>query len=489
MIKNDLEKLEYPKIIENLRGFCHTYLGKQKALALFPSSQKEVVKNSLAETEEATILLKRNSAPPFSEIADNTISLKLLQSNGVLSISSILELTHIFKLSEELKRYFTVEYILPNDFPILAPYFSELYTNAGILEKIKQTITEEKQISDKASSTLQKIRKNQRNLEQEIKTKLNQMIHSSTFSKYIQESVITIRNDRYVIPVKEEYRSQVKGFVHDISSSGSTIFIEPIAIFDRNNELNHLKIEENIEIEKILQELTNLLVPYENELKQDIEIIGILDFIFAKAMYSHSIGANIPHISEKKEFELIQAIHPLLNPEKAVPITLSLGKDFDTLVITGPNTGGKTVTLKTVGLLILMACSGLAIPAKENSTIYVFDHIYADIGDEQSIYDSLSTFSSHMVHLVSILEQASKNSLILVDELGSGTDPIEGAALAISILEEFQRKTCLTMATTHYAELKKYAMQKSRFQNASVEFDLATLSPTYHLLIGIPRKK
>ena len=271
---------------------------------------------------------------------------------------------------------------------------------------------------------MQKIRKKIRNLEQDIRSKLNSMIHSSSFSKYIQENVVTIRNDRFVIPIKEEYRNQIKGFIHDISNAGSTLFIEPISIFELNNEINQLKIEEEIEIEKILQNLTSLFYPYIEELKVDFNIIGNLDFIFAKAKYSKSISGITPIINTQKEINLINARHPLIDKDKVVPISVELGKNYSTLLITGPNTGGKTVTLKTVGLLSCMACSGLNIPADEKSSIYVFENIFADIGDDQSIADSLSTFSSHMKNIVEITQKTSSNSLILVDELGSGTDPI-----------------------------------------------------------------
>ena len=335
---------------------------------------------------------------------------------------------------------------------------------------------------------MQSIRKKQKNIEQDIRQKLNNMIHSSNYSKYIQESVITIRNERYVIPVKEEYRSQIKGFVHDISSSGSTVFIEPIAIFEMNNQISNLKIEENIEIERIIKELSSLFYPYSLEIEKDIQYLKKLDFIFAKARYSKEIKGNQPIINANKQIILEQARHPLIDYKKAVPVSLTLGKDYQMLLITGPNTGGKTVTLKTVGLLTCMACSGLHIPAKETSSIGVFKKIFADIGDDQSITASLSTFSAHMKNIVDIVENSDDNTLVLVDELGSGTDPVEGQALAISVLESLKEKGVLAIATTHYQELKKYAMVTEGFQNASVEFDVETLTPTYHLLVGIPGK-
>ena len=488
MNANYLNKLEYFKILETLSTFATTYIGKNMCLNLLPSNQKDDVKNRLLETDEAVKVLYRSSTPPLSEIADNTINLKTLESFGTLSLKSLLDITDILKIADSLKKYFYTDYIVPEDFEILNSIFSLLYSNSSIIKKIDTCILDENTLNDNASSNLLSIRKKQRNLEQDIKSKLTNFLHSSSYSKYIQENVVTIRNDRYVIPIKEEYRSQVKGFIHDVSSSGSTIFIEPISVFELNNELANLKIEENFEIEKILQDLSKLFYPYIEELKLDIECIGKLDFIFAKAKYSKFINAITPIINEEKKIVLENAKHPLLDPKKAVPCSLTLGKDFNTLVITGPNTGGKTVTLKTIGLLTCMACSGLNIPASQNSSIYVFDNVFADIGDDQSISNSLSTFSSHMVNIVDIINTSTSNSLILVDELGSGTDPLEGANLAISILEYFYSKNCITIATTHYQELKKYALVNTGFENASVDFDINTLSPTYKLLIGVPGK-
>lgn len=405
-----------------------------------------------------------------------------------MSAKSLLNLAYIFKLSQELKDYFNKDFLDLSEYPILANLFSELYANKSVTDKILACILDENTIDDKASKTLQSIRKKQKKLEQDIRTKLTDILHSSTYSKYIQENVVTIRNNRFVIPVKEEYRSQIKGLIHDVSNAGSTVFIEPISVFEMNNELNSLKKEEELEIERILQELTELFYPYVKELKLDVDIIGRLDFIFAKAKFSKSIQATIPLINSKKEIHLKNARHPFISKDKVVPISLNLGDDFSVLVITGPNTGGKTVTLKTVGLLTCMACSGLAIPCDENSSIYVFDAIFADIGDDQSISDSLSTFSSHMLNIVEITKYATENSLILVDELGSGTDPLEGSNLAISILDHFKTIGSLTIATTHYQELKQYALVTDGFENASVEFDVSTLSPTYKLLVGIPGK-
>lgn len=487
-IENTLNKLEFNQIKNILSNYCHTYLGKKLVSQLEPSFSKEEVSQKLAQTEEAIRLLYQNSVPYISEIADITISLKMLEQSSVLSLKSILEIANILKLAQNLKDYFQKDYIDESNYPILSRLFSCLYTNKNITDRIFACVIDENTLDDNASSTLQSIRKKQRRLEQDIRSRLNEMIHSSKYAKYVQENVVTIRNDRFVIPIKEEYRSQIKGFVHDVSNAGSTLFIEPISVFEMNNEINQLKLEEEIEIEKILQELSNLFVPYVAELKLDCEIIGFLDFIFAKATYAKNLDACIPILNDKKEIHLKNARHPLLDSNKVVPITLSLGDNFSTLLITGPNTGGKTVTLKTVGLLTCMACSGLAIPADEKSSIFVFDHIFADIGDDQSISDSLSTFSSHLLNIINIVKIATNNSLILVDELGSGTDPVEGANLAISILEYFHQKGALTIATTHYPELKKYALLHDDFENASVSFDLATLSPTYQLLVGIPGK-
>lgn len=484
----NLKKLEFNKILDILSTYCVTYMGKNLAIQLLPSNLNETVQNLLKETEEAVNLIYRNSTPSFYEIQNIDIELKHLESNNTLSCNSLLNLKNIFKLAHELKAYFSKDFLDVSEYPILSSLFNNLYSNKDIIDKITSCILDENTIDDKASNNLHIIRKKQRKLEQDIRDHLNQILHSSNYSKYIQESLITIRNDRFVIPVKEEYRSQIKGFIHDISNAGSTVFIEPIAIFEMNNELNRLKIDEEIEIEKILNTLTSLFIPYIEELKLDIKLIGRLDFIFAKAKYSKNIKGITPTINTNKEINLVNARHPLIDSSKVVPISIKLGNSFSTLVITGPNTGGKTVTLKTVGLLCAMACSGLNIPTSENSSIYVFDHFFADIGDDQSISDSLSTFSSHITNIVEIIKSSTSNSLILLDELGSGTDPIEGANLAISILDYFKNLGLLTIATTHYQELKQYALVTEGFENASVEFDINNLAPTYKLLVGIPGK-
>ncbi len=484
----NLEKLEFNKILEILSNYCITSIGKNLALNTLPSNSIKKVKFLLEETFEAVNLIYRNSSPSFYNIKNIDIELKLLESGQALSCSSLINLKNIFALSYELKDYFSKDFLDSSEYEALSPLFNMLYTNKGILDKISECIIDENTIDDKASLQLQQIRRKQRKIEQDIREQLNHIIHSSNYSSYIQENIITIRNNRFVIPVKEEFRSKINGFIHDISNAGSTYFIEPLSVFKMNNELNSLKKEEEIEIEKILQQLSSLFVPYIDELKKDIDLIGKLDFIFAKAKYSRDIKGITPQINENKIINLINARHPLIDSKIAVPISINLGEDFSTLVITGPNTGGKTVSLKTVGLLCTMACCGLNIPADEHSSIYVFDNIFADIGDDQSINNSLSTFSSHMMNIVSIIQSATSNSLILFDELGSGTDPVEGANLAISILDFFQNLGTLTIATTHYQELKQYALITTGFKNASVEFDVKTLTPTYKLLVGIPGK-
>lgn len=418
------EKLEYHEILNKLASFCHTYIGKDLALSLLPSSNKSIVEATLSETMEAVSLIQRKSAPPISEIDDIGFYIKSLESSSAVSAKALLSICNILEMSLELINYFS-DFKESEEYTELSNYFSHLYSNLEIVDKIKKSILDENTIADNASNILSNIRRKERKLEQDIKSKLTNLLHSSTYSKYIQENVVTLRNNRFVIPVKQEYRSNIKGFVHDISQSGSTAFIEPIAVFDLNNELNNLKIEENAEIEKILFNLSSILFAYTEEIKQNVEIIGKLDFIFAKAKYSNSINAITPIINNEKFVNLISARHPLIDEKKVVPTTINIGKDFNLLIITGPNTGGKTVCLKTLGLLELMACSGLNIPANEGSSIYIFDNIFADIGDDQSISDSLSTFSSHMLNISKILDTATSESLVLVDELGSGTDPIE----------------------------------------------------------------
>jgi len=489
MNENYLNKLEYNKILELLAKHSVTYIGKELCLNLLPIYKESKVTKLLKETSEACNLIVRKGNLPIIPISNVDLYIKNIESSYSLNTKGLLDIAKILKLSRELKEYFYKdEDFALDDFSILDTYFSSLYTNIKIEENILTSILDEDNIADNASPTLSSLRRNRRKLESEIKETLNKTIHSSTYSKYIMEALVTIRNDRYVIPVKEEFRGNIKGFIHDVSSSGSTIFVEPMSVFELNNKINNLKIEESIEIEKILEKLSNLLFPICNELKNNIRLIGALDFIFAKAKFSKEINAICPNINKDKYIYLEKARHPLINKDIVVPIDIEIGKTYTSLIITGPNTGGKTVSIKTVGLLTLMACSGLHIPAAQNSSIYVFDNVFADIGDEQSIQESLSTFSAHMLNTIEILNNITSNSLVLLDELGSGTDPVEGASLATAILEHLNKSECLTIATTHYQEIKNYALVTEGFENASSEFDIENLRPTYKLLIGIPGK-
>lgn len=483
-----LEKLEYYKVLEILTSHTTTYSGKALALSLLPCKNKSDALYSLQETTEAITLLYRKSNPPLFDIPNIEEHLKILSSSGVLSCQYLLDLANILKLSRNLKEYSLSDDVDTSSLYAINKYFNTLYSNKSLESQIFACIVDENTIDDNASTELKNIRKNQKKLTGDIKDKLNSFVHSSTYSKYLQDNIITIRSDRYVIPVKQEYRSMVKGFIHDISSTGSTVFIEPMSVFELNNSLNQLRLEENIEIEKILQKLSGLFFELVHELEANINLISKIDLIFAKAKFALATNSTLPEICENKFVNLIKARHPLIDKNTVVPIDINIGKDFQTLIITGPNTGGKTVTLKTVGLLALMAMSGLYIPANEHSSIYMFDNVFADIGDEQSITESLSTFSSHIKNIIEILEKSTPNSLVLLDELGSGTDPIQGAALGISILEYLHSKNVLTLATTHYTEIKNYALVTAGFENASSEFNIESLSPTYKIIIGVPGK-
>lgn len=477
-----LEKLEFTKIKNILSSYAETDTGKKMCLNLQPSNNKEKVQKALDETTEAVALIYRKGNLPLESIGDISNYILNLKNQNFLSAKALLELATLLKTSKTLKNYYFEKELNQTD--SLTNYFDHLYTNPNIEEKIFSAIIDENTFDDRASNTLYKIRQQMRNTKKEIKNKLQSLLNS----KYLQEPIVTIRQDRFVVPVKSEYQTELKGFIHDTSSTGSTVFIEPISVFDLNNQLSELKNQESIEIEKILQILSSLFFDITNELENNFNLITILDFIFAKAKYSKELDCNCPKINDDKIIYLKNAKHPLLDQSIAVPITLEIGKTFSSLLITGPNTGGKTVTLKTVGLLITMTQCGMHIPASSESSIYLFDNIFADIGDEQSILESLSTFSSHMTHIINILNEATSNSLVLVDELGSGTDPIEGASLALSILEYLKEHNITVLATTHYHELKEYALLTDGVENASCEFDLETLSPTYRLLIGVPGK-
>ena len=489
MQNKNLNRLEFNKILDELDSHCNTYIGKSKVFDIKPFKNKDDVERALSETSLALQLIYRKGNPPIEEFNNIDIYIKNLYSNNFLSAKALLDVATVLKMSRTLKDYFFEDETFDlSSFSILSDYFSGLYSNLNVENKIFDSIIDENNIADNASKVLSVLRRNRKKLEQDVKDKLSNFIHSSAYSKYIMDSIITIRNDRFVIPVKEEAKDKINGSILDISASGSTVYIEPSAIYELNNKINNIKTEENIEIEKILRNLSILLFPLADNLSNDVEIIGSLDFIFAKAKYSKKINGVQPIINDTKYINLISARHPLIDPEKVVPIDIHIGDDYTSLLITGPNTGGKTATLKTTGLLSIMALCGMHIPAKEGSSIYVFDNVFADIGDEQSIQESLSTFSSHMITIIDILHQATSNSLILLDELGSGTDPVEGASLATSILEDFHNKGALTLATTHYPELKNYALVTEGFENASSDFDVEHLKPTYKLLIGVPGK-
>ena len=480
------EKLELNKIIDIAEKYCVTEVGKAKIKSLKPSFNSLVVSHLLSETSQTINLINESGFMPISQIDDFEHISKTLASNLSLSCSALLSVGHILKTSRELKKYFTDRQDI-SKYDNIENYFNNLYTNQTLEDRIFRSILDENTISDDASSELKSIRRKKQAIESSIKETLNKMIHSS-YSKYVMDALVTIRNDRYVIPVKIEYKDNVKGFIHDTSYSGSTVFIEPMSIFDMNNKVQDLQIEENIEIERVLKDLTDSIYPVRQNIEQTVESIGDLDMLSAKAKFSLDFNCTEPIINHEKIIDLKQARHPLIDKTQVVPVSIEIGKNYTSLIITGPNTGGKTVCLKTTGLLCLMAYIGLHIPVNDGSSICVFDRVFADIGDEQSIQESLSTFSSHMLNIVDIYNHATENSLILVDELGSGTDPVEGANLAISILEYFHNLGAITLATTHYPEIKNYALITDGFENASSEFDIENLKPTYKLLVGIPGK-
>ncbi len=484
-----LKVLEYNKIVELLLDNTESELGKNKVREIKPSTDIEEIKRMQNETDEAYTLLIKRGTPPLYGIHSIAPEVRRAEMGGALSPGGLLKIADSLRVSRGLKNYIreTKEDKVA-DFPIIEGLVEDLRAFKYIEEEIDNAIVSENEISDNASSTLRNIRRQIISKNDAIKSKLNSIIGSQTSKKYLQDSLVTIREGRYVIPVKSENRGNVPGLVHDMSSSGATLFIEPMAVVQLNNELRELELKEREEIERILRELSNLVAEEAEGIANNQSILQKLDFIFAKGKMALNMKATKPILNENGYINIKKARHPLLNVAKVVPIDITLGKDYNSLIITGPNTGGKTVTLKTVGLLTLMAQSGLHIPSDFNSEIAVFDQVFADIGDEQSIEQSLSTFSSHMVNIVDILEKVEYNSLILFDELGAGTDPTEGAALAMSILDNLLKLNVRTIATTHYSQLKIYALTTNGVKNASVEFDVETLSPTYKLLIGVPGK-
>lgn len=484
-MKTLIKTLEFDKIINKLTDCSATILGRELCSKIEPSFRLNVITNLLNQTNEAVSLILRYGTPAFSSVHDIRNTIKRAKINSMLNMEELLNVADTLRGSRLLKKYFEQS---EEDFPILSEYFNALYTNLNLENEIYRCIDSSEHISDHASSELAKIRTQIKNQEIIIKEKLNSIVRGNTYSKYLQENIVTFRNGRYVIPVKQEYRSNVPGLIHDSSSTGSTVFIEPMAVVEANNKIHELYLLEKVEIEKILLLLSEKVHVVYEELTFLMNNIAKLDFFFAKAKFSIEINGFMPKLNTNKYINLKKAKHPLIDSAKVVPIDVYIGKEFSTLIITGPNTGGKTVTLKTIGLLTLMTYSGLFIPCLESSEIAVFDNIFADIGDEQSIEQNLSTFSSHMVNIISITKNITSNSLVLLDELGSGTDPVEGSALAISILEYLHSKGTCTVASTHYSELKTYALSTEGVKNASCEFDVETLAPTYRLTIGLPGK-
>jgi DNA mismatch repair protein MutS2 len=477
--------LELPRVLALLAQGAVSSEAKEQALSLQPSNDVEEVRRRLSETSAARRMMDSKGAPSFREVRPIASALHRAERDGILNTRELLDIAGVLRASRVVKAYGSGE---RSDATCIDFLFHSLHTNRFLEDKISTAIVSEEEIADAASPELAAIRRHMRQATAKARETLQKIISSPHYSKYLQESIITMRSDRYVVPVKAECKSDVPGLLHDVSASGATLFIEPMGVVQANNELRELTAREKKEIERVLLELSIGAAAHSDDILADYTLLVALDGIFARARLSDRLGGMEPSLSTDDSLILNGARHPLLDPKTAVPIDVRLGSDFDTLVITGPNTGGKTVTLKTIGLLTLMAQCGLHIPVKDGSRIAVFSKILADIGDEQSIEQSLSTFSSHMTNIVRILEEADGHTLILFDELGAGTDPTEGAALAISIINHARSKGARIAATTHYAELKIFAMTTSGVQNASCEFDVETLQPTYRLLIGIPGK-
>ena len=473
--------LEFEKVLSILASFAATEGAKEKIMTLRPSVSIEKIRDRQKEVSEAKFYTETKGTPSFGGVKDVTKSIAMAQKGAMLSMSALLQIAGVLSSVMALESYLT----LGTKAPHLEVYKKTLIPNKFLRDKITTAILADDLMADNASAKLFEIRRSIKTCANKVRDIL-QKYTSGSDSRYLQENIVTIRNGRYVVPVKNEYRGEVKGLIHDTSASGSTVFIEPMQVVETNNKLRTLEAEEKAEIERILYELSAECDRFSGDILTGYETLTSLAVIFAAAEMSHAFHATEPIMNTNKNVNLIEARHPLLDQAKAVPINVYLGKKFTTLVITGPNTGGKTVTLKTIGLLALMAQTGLHIPASEGSTLPVFDCILADIGDEQSIEQSLSTFSAHMVNIVGIMKTFTPQSLILFDELGAGTDPIEGAALAQSILERVTSCGCLCAATTHYAELKAYALDTPGVSNASCEFDVQTLRPTYKLTIGLP---
>ena len=483
LFEKSIQTLELPRVLELLAAQAATEEGKDRCRALRPSTDPDDVQRLQKETSAACSMIVLRGTPPLSGVRPVAASLQRADMGGALNTRELLDIAALLRCARSAKEYATGE---GNAKTCIDHLFSSLQANRYLEDRISGSILSEEEIADAASPELADIRRHIRASSSKVRDILQKLISSSQ-AKYLQESIITMRSGRYVVPVKSECKNEIPGLVHDVSGSGGTFFIEPMAVVKTNNELRELQSREEKEIERILRELSAECAAHKEDIAQDYDLLILIDCIFARARLSDKLRCTEPKLA-KKGITLRKARHPLLDPKKAVANDLYLGENFDTLVITGPNTGGKTVTLKTIGLLTLMAQCGLHIPADDDSTVVVFDHILSDIGDEQSIAQSLSTFSSHMVNIVGILEECGPGSLILFDELGAGTDPVEGAALAAAIIESARERGALVCATTHYAELKVYAMTTKGVENASCEFNVETLAPTYKLLIGVPGK-
>ncbi|GAB6099158.1 endonuclease MutS2 [Halanaerocella petrolearia] len=485
MDKHALEVLEFDKIKEQLKNHITSKIGSHLVDKLAPKNDLEYIQSRQEEVTEAKKILSRESAPPFGGIYDIRSSLNKAEKGAILSGEELLDILLTLRAGKKLRSYFLGLEDEDDEYLRLLRISSQIEVFKGLEKKIGGAINNQGEVKDSASSKLADLRRKIRNTSNQIKKKLNSILNSNRYRSYIQESVVTIRDNRYVIPVKAANQGDFPGIVHDKSASGQTVFIEPMPVVEINNRLQQLRSEEEQEVKRILQELSIEVTKKLEPIKSTIKLLAILDFIFAKAKYSIELKASEPLLNTTGELNLTKAYHPLLTGD-VVPIDVSLGQDFNSLVITGPNTGGKTVSLKTIGLLTLMAQSGLHIPALSGSKVSIFNQIYADIGDEQSIEQNLSTFSSHMTQIIKIVERASVDSLVLLDELGAGTDPVEGSALARGVLDYLHQQEVKTVATTHYSELKTYAYNHDGVENASVEFDVETLKPTYNLQMGLP---
>lgn len=482
-----LRTLEYNKIVERLAEYAFGADTKERCLSLLPSTSLSEITNAQQQTKDAMNRSLKKGRLDCSGIKPLSSAIRRVEIGGTMNIEELLGLCKLLETARRVKAYGRKEREdIPSD--SLSEFFDGLEPLSPLCDEIRRCIISVDEISDDASSNLKSIRRSIRSTGDRIHAQLNQMLNNQNVRNCLQDFVITMRNGRYCLPVKAEAKSQITGMVHDQSSSGSTLFIEPMAVVNLNNELKELSIKEQDEIAVILATLSAKAGEYIPAIETDYQLLTELDFIFAKAAYALEYNGITPHFNTERKIRILKGRHPLLDAKKVVPIDISLGSDFDQLVITGPNTGGKTVSLKTVGLLTLMGQAGLPIPSGDRSELAVFDDIFADIGDEQSIEQNLSTFSSHMTNIIHILKEANEHSLVLFDELCAGTDPTEGAALAVSILSYFHSRGIRTMATTHYSEIKIYALTTSGIENACCEFDVETLSPTYRLLIGIPGK-